>query len=118
MSHLKKLTEEFVETTELDQKMRIRLVLEMIEYGITYPPQETIEPNELKAVKNCVHQLINELEYDGEHLFADRIHKLWKKREHLLRIAENAHRLKNDYMDDIEYHEEIKWIRDQIEAFA
>jgi len=117
MSHLKDLVSLFKETDDTEYNMRMKLVFEMMEYSLTYPPPETIEPTETKNVANCVHAVIKEVEDRGDHLLADRIHKIWKKREHFLQIAENAHHLKGDYMDDIEYHEEIKWIRDEIENF-
>ncbi len=115
MSHLKDLVKLFEEANELDLNQRLKLVLEMIEYSITYPPSEAIEPVEIASVTNCVHASIKQIESAGHHLLADRIHKIWKKRGHLLQIAENAHQLKHDYMDDLEYHEEIMWIRSEIE---
>ena len=115
MSHLNDLVGMFKETNELNLNLRLKLVLEMIEYSITYPPKETIEPIEIASVTDCVHAVIKQIEDAGKHLLADRIHKIWKKRGHLLQIATNAHHLKQDYMDDLEYHEEIMWLRTKIE---
>jgi hypothetical protein len=115
MSHLTDLVDRFYQTSKADQNTKIRLVLEMIEYTITYPPAQSIENYEISFVRRCVQRVIRIIEARGEHLLADRIDKIWKKREHLLQIAENAHHLKGDYMDDIEYHEEIMWLRNQIE---
>ncbi len=114
MSHLTDLVDKFYLTGKADENMKIRLVLEMVEYTITYPPAQQIENYEISFVRRCVQRVIRIIEARGEHLLADRINKIWKKREHLLQIAENAHHLKKDYMDDIEYHEEIMWLRNQI----
>ena len=118
MSHLKDLVRLFEETNELDLNLRLKLILEMMEYSITYPPPETIEPVEIAAVTDCVHAVTKQIESAGEHLLADRIHKIWKKRGHLLQIAENAHHMRHDYMDDLEYHEEILWIRTKIDELT
>ena len=115
MSHLKDLVGLFEESNELSLNLRLKLVLEMIEYSITYPPIEKIEPTETASVTECVHEIIKQIECEDEHLLADRIHKIWKKRGHLLQIAANAHQMKHDYMDDLEYHEEVKWLRAKID---
>lgn len=113
MSHLKKLVEEFCNTDENELGMRVALVLEMMEFVLTYPPPEICDDVKMASLTKCVHIVTTALEAKGRHLFADRIGKIWRKRNRLLLIAENAHHLRGDYMDDIEYHEEIKWIRDQ-----
>ncbi len=117
MSRLKCLAENYDETSKKDENLRVKLILEMIEYNITYPPPIRIETHELHAVNERVHEIIKELEGRGEKLLAKRIHKIWKKRNHLLQIAENAHHLDHDFMDTLEYHEEIRWIRNQINDY-
>jgi hypothetical protein len=111
MSYLKELVEKFYKTDDEDYHDRLCIVLEMIEYTVTYPRPDTVEEWELIAVDACVKRATSELEAKKEHLLAKRVNKIWKKRDQLLEIAENAHHVKGDYMDNMEYHEEIKWIR-------
>jgi hypothetical protein len=117
VSRLKCLAENYDETSNRDENLRVKLILEMIEYNITYPPPIRIETHELQAVNERVHHMTRELERKGQKLLAKRIHKIWEKRDHLLQIAENAHHLDHDFMDTLEYHEEIRWVRNQIDAF-
>ena len=112
MSYLKELVERFYKTKDEDYHARLCILLEMVEFTVTYPRPGRVEEWELIAVDACVKRATSELEAKKEHLLAQRINKIWKKRDHLLQIAENAHHVKEDYMDNMEYHEEIKWIRD------
>ncbi len=113
MSHLKYLVEQFDEADESELGTRVALALDMIEFVVSYPQSEICDDEEISSVTKRVHLVTTALEAKGQHLFADRICKIWRKRNHLLMIAENAYHLRGDYMDDLEYHEEIKWIRDQ-----
>ena len=102
---------EKLQRNELDQ--RSIFVLEMIERVITYPPVETITEKETATIDRYVRETTRDLRRDKQYLFSVRIGKIWKKREHLVQLGKNWHLVQKDYMDDIEYHEEIKWLRDE-----
>lgn len=89
------------------------LVLEMIERIITYPPVETISEKEITTIEKYVREITRDLRRDKQYLFSVRIGKIWKKREQLIQLGKNWHLVQKDYMDEIEYHEEIKWLRDE-----
>lgn len=89
------------------------LVLTMIEKTITYPPLETFTKQEILKVDENVQKLVRDLKRDKQYLFSVRISKIWKKREQLLQLAENWHKIDKDYLDEIEDHQEIKWLRDE-----
>jgi hypothetical protein len=118
MSHLKDLIEKFDNTSLSKHQVRTRLVLEMVAFTIRYPPSDLIDPAEIAAVDICVHTVIDEIEARKDHLFADRIGKIWKKRDYLLQLAYNAEHTSNNYMDVLEYHEEVKWIKDMIRKMS
>ena len=115
MSYLKELVERFYKTDDADYKARLCIALEMIEFTVSYPRPESVEEWELIAVDAGIKRVTSELEAKKEHLLAHRVNQIWKKRDHLLQIAENAHHVRDDYMDNMEYHEEVKWIRDLME---
>ena len=102
---------EKLQRNELDQ--RSIFVLEMIERVITYPPVETITEKETATIDRYVRETTRDLRRDKQYLFSVRIGKIWKKREHLVQLGKNWHLVQKDYMDEIEYHEEIKWLRDE-----
>ena len=113
MSHIMSLVKECETLTREDLDARAILVLEMIEISITYPPLEKTTKKEISKVDECVKQLIKDLRKNKQYLFSVRISKIWKKREHLCELAKIWHQVKQDYMDNIEYHEEVKWLRDE-----
>jgi hypothetical protein len=92
---------------------RSLLVLEMIERVITYPPVETISDKDISRVDGYVLELINDLRRDKQYLFSVRIGKIWDKREQLIHLGKTWHEIQKDYLDEIEYHQEIKWLRDE-----
>ena len=102
---------EKLKKNELHQ--RTILVLEMIERVITYPPVESVTDEELSTIDQYVRDVINDLRRDKEYLFSVRIAKIWKMRDHLIQLGKNWHNVQEDYMDEIEYHEEIKWPKDE-----
>ncbi|PNX51004.1 MAG: hypothetical protein BV458_12210 [Thermoplasmata archaeon M9B2D] len=85
----------------------------MIEKTITYPPLETFTKKDILNTGECVQQLVRDLRKKKEYLFAVRISKIWKNREHLCQLGKSWHEIKDDFMDEIEYHEEIRWLRDE-----
>jgi hypothetical protein len=113
MRHLTDLIKNYetVKSEELDA--RAILVLEMIEKTITYPPLESFTKKDISKTGECVQQLVRDLRKKKQYLFAVRISKIWKNREHLCQLAMNWHEISDDFMDEIEYHEEIKWLRDE-----
>ena len=113
MQYMKDLIEEYETTKRGDLDKRSILVLQMIEHSITYPPLERITKKDLSKIDECVKQLVRDLRKNEQYLFSVRISKIWKKREHLCQLAKTWHQVKQDYMDNIEYHEEIKWLRDE-----
>jgi hypothetical protein len=114
MTHISELLEEYEQAKKEDLDSRAILVLEMIEHSITYPALERITEKELSNIDACVQQLVRDLRKDKQYLFSVRIAKTWKKREHLCDLAMTWHEVNKDYMDEIEYHEEIKWIKDEL----
>ena len=102
---------EKLKKNELHQ--RTILVLEMIERVITYPPVESVTDEELSTIDQYVRDVINDLRRDKEYLFSVRIAKIWKMQDHLIQLGKNWHNVQEDYMDEIEYHEEIKWLKDE-----
>jgi hypothetical protein len=102
---------EKIENSELDK--RALLVLEMIERVLTYPPLETISVKELSTIDKNVLELTRDLRKKRKYLFSTRLSKIWKTKNHLLQLAKNWHDVKDDFMDEIEYHEEIKWLKDE-----
>jgi hypothetical protein len=113
MTHISELLEKYEQAKKEDLDSRAILVLEMIEHSITYPPLERITKTDLSNIDACVQQLVRDLRKDKQYLFSVRIAKTWKKREHLCQLAITWHEVNKDYMDEIEYHEEIKWIKDE-----
>jgi hypothetical protein len=113
MPNLMDLIENYEAVERADLDTRAVLVLEMIEETITYPPLESITKRNVSRVDVCVQQLVKDLRKNKQYLFAVRISKTWKKREQLLKLGKNWHEIKDDFMDEIEYHEEIKWLRDE-----
>ncbi|MFX1485466.1 MAG: hypothetical protein ACFFCP_20010 [Promethearchaeota archaeon] len=113
MQHIMDLLEQYETAKKGDLDARSALVLEMIEHAITYPPLERLSKKDLSRIDQCVRQLVKDLRKDKQYLFSVRISKIWKKREHLCELAKIWHEVEHDYMDNIEYHEEIKWLRDE-----
>ena len=113
MSHLKDLINHFSKTEESERDLRERLVLEMIDYTIMYPPPHSVS-EDLDNVAICIHKVVRELIEMGEHILARRIHKIWGQRDHLLQLAENASRVSHNYMDALEYHQEVKWVKKEM----
>jgi hypothetical protein len=115
MSQLKDLIKNFEAAKSDDLDTRAILVLEMIEKTVTYPSIETFSKKDISNTGECVQKLVSDLRKNKQYLFAIRISKIWKQREHLCQLAKNYHQIKDDFMDEIEYHEEIKWLRDEQE---
>lgn len=113
MGQLIDLIKEYENTKKEDLDYKAILVLEMIEKTITYPPLETFAKKDISNAGDCVQQLVRDLKKKKRYLFAVRISKIWKNREHLCQLAKNWHEIRDDFMDEIEYHEEIKWLRDE-----
>jgi hypothetical protein len=113
MQHIDELIEEYEATKREDLVARSILVLQMIEHSITYPPLRKITEEDLSEIDRYVKQLVKDLRKDDQYLFSVRLMKIWKKREHLCELAKLWHEVKNDYMDSLEYHEEVKWLRDE-----
>jgi hypothetical protein len=113
MQHIDELIEEYEATKREDLVARSILVLQMIEHSITYPPLRKITEEDLSEIDRYVKQLVEDLRKDDQYLFSVRLMKIWKKREHLCELAKLWHEVKNDYMDSLEYHEEVKWLRDE-----
>lgn len=113
MQHIDELIEEYEATKREDLVARSILVLQMIEHSITYPPLRKITEEDLSEIDRYVKQLAKDLRKDDQYLFSVRLMKIWKKREHLCELAKLWHEVKNDYMDSLEYHEEVKWLRDE-----
>lgn len=107
MSHLTDLIREFKAEDRKNVEARTAIVLEMVQYGLTYPPLGNITEKEESSVYSCICDLTKDLD---DKIFAARLKKTWKRREHLLLIAQNAHEYARDYMDNLEYHEEIAWL--------
>lgn len=84
----------------------------MIEYSTMYPPVNAIKESELNLVQKCIDEVVDDIEASNDHILACRIYKTWKKREHILQLAEHANRLTADFMDHIMYHQEIRWIKE------
>ncbi len=110
MSHMIELLKKYEKVEKKDLDTRAILVLDMIERVITYPPVESFTRKEISTVNGNVQRLVKDLRSDEQFLFSVRISKIWKNREHLLQLAETGHEIQKDYMDEIEYHEEIKWL--------
>jgi len=113
MSHMIELLKEYEKVGKKDLDTRAILVLDMIERVITYPPVESFTRKEISTIDENVQCLVKDLRKNKQFLFSVRILKIWKKREHLLQLAKAWHEIDKDYMDEIEYHEEIKWLRDE-----
>lgn len=113
MPHLIDLIEEYRKVKKDDLDMRMVFVLEMIEKAITYPPTEPITSSDVQAIGEYTERLVKDLRKDKQYLCSVRISKIWKKRKHLCQLAETWHEIDKDYIDEIEYHEEIKWLRDE-----
>ena len=113
MQQIEDLIEECGKAKKMDLNKRTIIVLQMIEHTITYPPLEKISKDDLSEIDRCVKDLVKDLRKNEQYLFSVRISKIWEKREHLCELAKMWHQLKHDYMDNIEYHEEIKWLRDE-----
>jgi len=111
MSHIIELLKEYEKVKKNDLDTRAIFVLEMIERVITYPPVEPHTGKDISIINENVQRLVKDLRKDKQFLFSVRISKIWKKREHLVQLAKNWHEIKNDFMDEINYHEEIKWLR-------
>jgi hypothetical protein len=111
MSHLSELLASFDKKETSDRDGRALIVLKMIEFAVTYPPLGNITEKELQEVGSRVESLMKQ--YKRRSLFARRVHKIWQRRGHLLKLVEIAHSTEGDYMDVIEYHEEVAWLRDQ-----
>ncbi|MBD3405293.1 MAG: hypothetical protein GF411_04040 [Candidatus Lokiarchaeota archaeon] len=112
MSHLADLIISFNESKKTELEYRTLLVLDMIEYSTMYPPISTIKEAELNLVQKCIDELVDDIEATNDHILACRIYKTWKKREHILKLAEHANKLTADFMDHILYHQEIRWIKE------
>ncbi|MFW9805605.1 MAG: hypothetical protein ACFFFK_02605 [Candidatus Thorarchaeota archaeon] len=113
MQRIEDLIEECGNAKKMDLNKRATIVLQMIEHTITYPPLERITKDDLAEIDKCVKDLVKDLRKNKQYLFSVRISKIWGKREHLCELAKLWHQLKHDYMDNIEYHEEIKWLRNE-----
>jgi hypothetical protein len=111
MSPLSEILASFDKKDASDRDGRALIVLQMIEFTVTYPPLGKITENELQEVEARVDSLVKQ--YKRRSLFARRIHKIWRRREHLLQLVKIAHSTEGDYMDVIEYHEEVAWLREQ-----
>ena len=118
MRYIGELIEEYETTKRGDLDERAILVLHMIENSITYPPLERITTKDLSKIDECITQLVKDLRRDKQYLFSVRIEKIWKKRKHLCEQAKLSHEVKDDYMDAIEYHEEVKWLRNERKRLA
>ncbi len=118
MQGISSLIEDFEKAKKEDLDARSIVVLQMIEHSITYPPLEHLTKKDLSKIDQCVKQLIRDLRKNEQYLFSVRISKIWEKREHLCELAKLSHQVKHDYMDNIEYHEEIKWLRDERERLT
>ena len=118
MQQIEELIEECETAKKMDLNKRSTIVLQMIEHTITYPPIERITKDDLSKIDTCVKSLVKDLRKNEQFLFSVRISKIWKNREHLCELAKMWHQLKHDYMDNIEYHEEIKWLRDERKKLA
>ena len=110
MPHLIDLIEEYRKVKKDDLDRRMVFVLEMIEKAITYPSTEPITSSDVQAMDEYTNQLVKDLRKDRQYLCSVRISKIWKKRRHLCQLAEISHEIDKDYIDEIEYHEEIKWL--------
>lgn len=113
MSHILELLKEYEKVRNNDLDTRAIFVLEMIERVITYPPVESFTSEEISSIDEHVKCLVKDLRRKRKFLFSVRISKIWKNREHLLQLAKNWHAIKDDFMDEIEYHDEIKWLREE-----
>ena len=113
MPHLIDLIKEYQKIKKEDLDTRTAFVLEMIEKVITYPPTEPFTKNDILIIDGYTQQLLKDLRKDKQYLRNVRISKIWKKREHLLQLAKTWHEIEKDYIDEIEYHQEIKWLRDE-----
>jgi hypothetical protein len=112
------LIQNYEKLTKKNLHGRTILVLEMIERVITFPPVEPVSKEELAMIDGFVQEIMEDLRKDKQYLFSVRIGKIWKNRKHICQLGENWHKVKKDYMDDIEYHEEIKWLRDERKRIA
>jgi len=113
MGQLLDLIESYEKLKKNELHTRSILLLEMIERVITYPPVEAVSEEEIATIDGYVREIIRDLRKNNQYLFGLRIGKIWKNREHLVQLGKNWHMIQKDYMDEIEYHEEIKWLRDE-----
>jgi hypothetical protein len=113
MVNLVDLLKKYEDVERDDLNTRSILVLEMIEKILAYPSLASHTNENILKVDECVQQLVGDLRKDKQYLFSVRISKMWKKREYILQLAKTQNTIKSDYMDDIQYHEEIKWLRDE-----
>ena len=113
MPHLIDLIKEYKKLKEKDLNVRSIFVLEMMEKVITFPPTEPYSEKDVSVIDEYVSQLVRDLRRDKQYLFSVRISKIWKQREHLIQMAKTWHEVQKDYIDEIEYHQEIKWLRDK-----
>ncbi len=113
MAQLFDLIQSYDKLTKKELHKRTILVLEMIERVITYPPVEAVSDKEISTIDGYVHEIIRDLRKNKQNLFSVRIGKIWKTRDHLIQLGKNWHMVQKDYMDEIEYHEEIKWLKDE-----
>ncbi len=111
--HVIDLIKAYQKVNEEHLTTRTIFVLEMIEKVITYPPTESITSKDVQIIDNYTQQLEKDLRKDKQYLLSVRISKIWKKRDHLIELARNWHEIEKDYIDEIEYHQEIKWLRDE-----
>jgi hypothetical protein len=118
MPHVTDLIEKYESMKRENLDSRALLVLEMIEHSITYPPLERITKEDISRIDACVKELVKDLRKDRQYLFSVRISKTWKKREHLCEMAMTWNEISRDYMDEIEYHEEIRWIKEEQKRLA
>ena len=118
MLHITDLVKKYETVDRDDLDERALLVLRMIEYSVTYPPLQPFTKEDISRVDKCVRQITKDLDEHGQHLFSIRIKKIWKKREHLCELAKTWHEIKKDYMDNLEYHEEVKWLKDEQKRLA
>jgi hypothetical protein len=108
MSKLSKLVRDFKTANKYNPTGRIVDALEMIEYVLQYPIPTGITEDELRKVEQCIQHVINE---SDDVRLCEIISKWWDKKEQLRKLAERSHRISNDYIDRIHYHEEIAKIR-------
>jgi hypothetical protein len=96
---------------EDDVEKRLSAVLGMLEFVLEHPFNCSLGEKQISAISSCIEEIRPQL--GKQPVMMKRISKIWKRRQHLLDVARYVHRHHEDYMDSIEYHQEVQWLKIQ-----